>query len=112
VKRALVLLALLTAPATAQQVRPLDSALVQQPFGQKPPPPPPELTPEQREIRDREHHRLPSWLYRGLVAAGMEIDDQGEIDTPVTGYGNEALWERPVLDAPKPAVVAVQRTPR
>lgn len=95
-----MLIALLAGPATAQQAGG-NGALVQQPFGQKPPPPPPELTPEQREIRDREHHRLPSWLYRGLVAAAVDVDDKGEIDTPVTGYGNEALWDVPPLIAPK-----------
>ena len=77
-------------------------AIIQQPFGQKPPPPPP---PQQQQQLDREHHRLPGWLYRGLVAGAGRADEAVEIDTPVTGYGNEALW-----DVPRLAPLAVAAT--
>jgi hypothetical protein len=88
---ALLMLLLVPTAAFAQQATP---AIIQQPFGQKPPPAP---TPAQQQQLDREHHRLPGWLYRGLVAAAARSDETVEIDTPVTGYGNEALWEVPDL---------------
>jgi hypothetical protein len=94
-RRLAVLVALVPTGATAQQAT---QAIIQQPFGQKPPPPPPPApTPQQQQQLDREHHRLPGWLYRGLVAAAARSDEAVEIDTPVTGYGNEALWEVPEL---------------
>ena len=89
------LMLLVPTAAFAQQAT---QAIIQQPFGQKPPPPPPPApTPAQQQQLDREHHRLPGWLYRGLVAAAARTDEAVEIDTPVTGYGNEALWEVPEL---------------
>lgn len=112
---------ILAGPASGQQAGNIP-AVVQQPFGQPPPPPPPQPprpTPEQQRQLDREHHRLSSWLYRGLVAAAIDIDETLEIDTPVTGYGNEALWDVPPLSpptrtasAPPPPNVAAQRDPR
>ncbi len=83
--------------------------LIQQPFGQRPPPPPPPPPPQQRQQFDREHHRLPGWLYRGLVAGAERAEEVREIDTPVTGYGNEALWDVPRL---APLVVAAAATPQ
>jgi hypothetical protein len=95
VRRLAVLVLLVPTAGFAQQATP---AIIQQPFGQKPPPPPPPApTPAQQQQLDREHHRLPGWLYRGLVAAAARSDEAVEIDTPVTGYGNEALWEVPEL---------------
>jgi hypothetical protein len=94
-RRLAVLALLLPMAAKAQQVT---QAIIQQPFGQKPPPlPPPAPPPAQQQQLDREHHRLPGWLYRGLVGAAVRTDEVMEIDTPVTGYGNEALWEVPEL---------------
>ena len=100
-----VMVLLVPTIVTAQQATP---AINQQPFGQRPPPPPPP-TPAQRQQLDREHHRLPSWLYRGLVAAAPRADEVVEIDTPVTGYGNEALWEVPELPGSRVAAAPSRR---
>ena len=52
---------------------------------------------------------MPGWLYRGLVAAAGRADEVREIDTPVTGYGNEALWDVPQL---APLAVAAMAKPQ
>ena len=52
---------------------------------------------------------MPGWLYRGLVAAAGRADEVREIDTPVTGYGNEALWDVPQL---APLAVAATAKPQ
>ena len=60
--------------------------------GAQPPPPGPGENP-----RDRRRVQAPSW-YNGGYAANS-IDAIVMIDDPVTGFGNESLWEYPAQES-------------
>ncbi len=93
--------------AHAQQAE-LPLAVLQQPFGQPPPPPPPPPRWDQPAQPPQDEERIPrAWFFRGMVASAEGVDMPVEIDQPVTGYGNEALWDVPRL-APDPAAKPVK----
>jgi hypothetical protein len=102
-----------TAAASAQQVPP--PAVVRQPFGQPLPPPPSPIPPPARQRADGDRRLGPGWAFRGLIDLADRIGLAPEIDEPVLGYGNEALWEKPRDDniaAMQQSKVAAPAKPR
>ena len=86
------MLLLLATPAFAQQTA-LPPRAQQQPFGQPPPQPPPAQRPQQQQ--DGRPPAPIRQMFRGLLAIDDTPDGQEDVEGPVTGYGNDLLWDPP-----------------